>query len=707
MGKEKENRIKADARPVKNSGRYTIWSNYRKAYSWMREMEGPSYFFFHSLYVLLAVVQPFLAMAFPGAVVYLLESGREPGRILLMLAGYVLPLQGMHVAKGYLDGWCRKKQLLLRIRIGEQLFGASMDADYQALEARTGQQKLKDAESNLYFGDYRGIQAYLKVLGDFLISLFGLILYSVVTGRQSLGILALSLGAAGLAAGIHVYAGRRAVKYDEKYEKVWTDYNELGNEVLASAHGKDIRMYHMWSWFSREYESLKEEFVRWGHKWWICCKRNAGLVERGLVFVRDLLVYGYLIRQMMQGSIGLSAFLIYVGVAAGFGGWMTPMLEALNAILENNKYMTDYRAFLDFAGQPGGKACAGRPGGKACAGQPAGEACAGQPHCRPAAQPGKTHEIRLEHVSFRYEGNQEDTIRDMSLVISPGEKVALVGMNGAGKSTLIKLICGLYRPSSGRICLDGRDISEFPSGEYYRKFAVVFQDVFAFSFPLEDNVTCRERAFADGERLKSSLQEAGLWERVQRLEKKEHTYMNRDLDSDGVTLSGGEMQKLMLARALYKDAPVLILDEPTASLDPIAESWLYEKYHGLTRGKTSIFISHRLSSTKFCDRILFMEGGRITEQGGHEELMARQGAYAAMFHTQAQYYNDNAQADRETETKAETKTETKAEAKTETKAERKTEAKTETKAETKTETKTETKAETKTERNTASERRSL
>ena len=614
MGKAKETKSGTESkRAVK---RHSVRDNYHVAFSWMREIEGTSYFFLQGMEVVLAVIQPFLAMALPGAVVYLLGSGREPGKIFLALAGYVLALQGMYVARGYLRGWCKKKQMLFRLKLGTQLFGAGMEADYQLFENQSGQKMLNDAIWNLYYGNDRGIEAFLRVLGDFMRNLMGLILYSVVIGRRSPGILILSLSVTGVAAGIHAYAHKRAEKYDEKYEKVWQEYNKLGGDVLASAHGKDIRMYHMWNWFAGEFEKLKKEFIYWGYKWWKCSKGNAALAEKGIAFVRDLLVYGYLIREMMQGNMELGAFLIYVGVVAGFSSWMTPLLDALSEILENNVYMSDYRSFLEFSEEKHGED-------------------------EPVERPGQTHEIRLEHVSFRYEGKQEDTIHDLSLKIDPEEKVALVGMNGAGKSTLIKLICGLYRPSSGRIYLDGKDVSELSVRDYYKEFAVVFQDVFAFSFPLRDNVTCQGGDMADQERLRESLQKAGLWEKVQALEKKEQTYMNKDIDASGIQLSGGELQRLILVRALYKDAPVLILDEPTAALDPIAESRLYEKYYDMTREKTSVFISHRLSSTKFCDRILFMENGRITEEGNHEELLAREGAYAAMFHTQAQYYNDS------------------------------------------------------------------
>ena len=174
----------------------------------------------------------------------------------------------------------------------------------------------------------------------------------------------------------------------------------------------------------------------------------------------------------------------------------------------------------------------------------------------------------------------------------------------------------------------------------FREFAVVFQDVFTFSFPLADNVSCVDSGREDPVRLRESLEKAGLWERVRELPKQTRTSMNKELDEEGVTLSGGEMQKLMLARALYKDAPMVILDEPTAALDPIAESEMYEKYDELVKGRTAVFISHRLSSTRFCDRILFLEHGRIAEEGTHEELMQRGGAYAELFALQAKYYKE-------------------------------------------------------------------
>ena len=219
-----------------------------------------------------------------------------------------------------------------------------------------------------------------------------------------------------------------------------------------------------------------------------------------------------------------------------------------------------------------------------------------------------------------------------------------MGRNGSGKTTFVKLLCRLYDPTEGTILLNGVDIRKYDEQEYRRLFSVVFQDVFTFSFSLMENVSCAEEEATDMDRLRDSLTRAGLMEKVNGLEQGVHTPLNRDLGENGVSLSGGELQKLMLARSLYKGAPVVILDEPTAALDPIAEGEMYEKYDELLQGRTGVFISHRLSSTRFCDRIVFLENGRMVEEGTHEELMKNGGAYANMFSVQAQYYREGEEA---------------------------------------------------------------
>lgn len=244
-------------------------------------------------------------------------------------------------------------------------------------------------------------------------------------------------------------------------------------------------------------------------------------------------------------------------------------------------------------------------------------------------------EVVFEHVSYRYHGADEETLHDVSFRLAAGEKLALVGLNGAGKTTLIKLLCRLYEPTEGEICLNGINIAKYDYEEYVQIFSVVFQDFHLYDFPLDENVAAGSAV--DSGRLQRALELAGMWERIQDMPGKEKTLLGHE-NGQGVLLSGGEAQKLAIARALYKDAPFIILDEPAAALDPLAEAEVYENFNTLVQDKTAIYISHRMSSCKFCDRIIVLDGGRILEEGTHEALMKKQGRYYALYSVQASYY---------------------------------------------------------------------
>ena len=592
---------------------YSLWDNCRYALRQLRQKEGDIGMAVCGGDVALGVLLPFLEAALAGAVAAILTSGRRPEAILLLVAGYVVLLQTVRFLQGHLRNLRFKTLFLLRIDMGMDFFRKTVWMDGQSLESAQGQKKRKDAGRNLYSGNSQGIEAYTKAWCDLVMQLIGLILYGAIVGQVSLILLAILVLQTLLVSYLHTKAGKRAYAMEDEIEKKWGIFQYLRRETVIPGNGKDIRMYRMDKWFLGMFHGLIDR---------VCALIDrqqtgymaAGMAEDLLTFARSMVVYGWLIREMAAGNMTIPSFLLYVGIVAGFGAWMNGLFGAWRQILENEKLMDDYRDFMDFGVVEEGRQAPGRP--------------------------GRTHEIRFEHVCFRYEGSGEDTIRDLNLTIRPGERLALVGPNGAGKTTLIKLLCGLYRPTSGTVYLDGRDIQSLDQRAVFREFAVVFQDVFAFSFPLSDNVSCVDSGREDSERLRGSLEKAGLWERVQALPKGARTFMNKDLDEAGVTLSGGEVQKLMLARALYKDAPMVILDEPTAALDPIAESEMYERYDELVQGRTAVFISHRLSSTRFCDRILFLENGRITEEGTHGELMQRGGAYAELFSIQARYYKE-------------------------------------------------------------------
>lgn len=245
------------------------------------------------------------------------------------------------------------------------------------------------------------------------------------------------------------------------------------------------------------------------------------------------------------------------------------------------------------------------------------------------------YEFAFHDVSFSYPGTNIPVLEHVTLSFAVGEKTALVGRNGAGKTTLIKLLCRLYEPTSGYITLNGIDIRKYSYKEYTQAFSVVFQDFHLFSLPLDENIAAGTEI--DEAALQSSLAKVGLTDRVQQLPQGVRTRLYNN-NGSGVDLSGGEAQRTAIARALYKDSPFVILDEPTAALDPIAEAEIYEQFSQMTAGKTAVYISHRMSSCKFCDRIIVLDHGRIAEDGTHDTLLANHGIYANLYETQAQYY---------------------------------------------------------------------
>ena len=245
------------------------------------------------------------------------------------------------------------------------------------------------------------------------------------------------------------------------------------------------------------------------------------------------------------------------------------------------------------------------------------------------------YEFAFHDVSFSYPGTNIPVLEHVTLSFAVGEKTALVGRNGAGKTTLIKLLCRLYEPTSGYITLNGIDIRKYSYKEYTQAFSVVFQDFHLFSLPLDENIAAGTEI--DEAALQSSLAKVGLTDHVQQLPQGVRTRLYNN-NGSGVDLSGGEAQRTAIARALYKDAPFVILDEPTAALDPIAEAEIYEQFSQMTAGKTAVYISHRMSSCKFCDRIIVLDHGRIAEDGTHDTLLANHGIYANLYETQAQYY---------------------------------------------------------------------
>lgn len=324
-------------------------------------------------------------------------------------------------------------------------------------------------------------------------------------------------------------------------------------------------------------------------------------------------VYLFVCLKAWAGAFGIGMVTQYIAAITKVAGGVSSLVSAAGSMKNNAAFL---RQVFDYFDIPN-------------------DMCRG---CLPLPQKQNGgYEVEFRDVSFRYPGTEKDTLHDINLVLHPGEKLAVVGQNGSGKTTFIKLLCRLYDPTEGVILLNGKDIREYRYEEYMKVFSVVFQDFRLFALPLGENVAAG-MAY-DSARVTDCLQKAGFGERLAKLPEGPATWLYKDLCKEGVDVSGGEAQKIAIARALYKNAPFLILDEPTAALDPLAEAEIYEKLSDIVEERTAVYISHRLSSCKFCDEILVFDGGAVVQKGTHAQLLAdERGKYSELWHAQAQYY---------------------------------------------------------------------
>lgn len=406
--------------------------------------------------------------------------------------------------------------------------------------------------------------------------------------------------------------GYRHREEEAEYEKHMLYLNRRKSDLTAA---KDIRIFGLRPWLEEVHDKAMDAYTSFKQReqgvyvW-------AKITDLVLAFLLNGIAYVYLIGLVMTSGIGVAEFLLLFSAVGGFTDWVTGILGGFNTLHRQSLDITTVRECLEYP-EPF----------RFADGEPV------------KAEVGRRYEIRLENVSFRYPGAEKDTLTNINLTIHPGEKLAVVGLNGAGKTTLIKLVCGFLDPTEGRVLLDGKDIRSFNRADYYKMFSAVFQNFSLLAGTIAANVA-QDDVGIDMERVRECIQKAGLRRKIESLKDSYETYLNREVFENAILLSGGETQRLMLARALYKDAPFIVLDEPTAALDPIAESEMYQKYNEMTSGKSSVYISHRLASTRFCDRIIMIVDGGIGEEGTHEELLKKGGRYAELFEVQSKYYKE-------------------------------------------------------------------
>lgn len=377
---------------------------------------------------------------------------------------------------------------------------------------------------------------------------------------------------------------------------------------------KELLIFDMKKWFLDIYNNDLVSYKKHiGQKEIKYAKTD--MIKLILVVLRNLFVYIYIINLLVNEKMPVSYFLLYFSAINGFDSWIEGILFELSIIARKSVDITYMREFLDYE----------------------------EKFLFKEGEPIKrldTYDIELKNVSYTYPNSNKICVNHINLKMKQGEKIAIVGLNGAGKTTLIKIICGFVKPDSGEVLLNGENIDIYNKADYYRLFSAVFQNFSILAGTVANNVA-QTMEHIDYEKVKKCLKQSGLYEKIESLPDKYHTHMGKEVYDDAIEFSGGEKQKLMLSRALYKDAPIFILDEPTAAMDPIAEKMIYEQYDQLTKGKSVLFISHRLASTRFCDRIILLNDGSIIEEGTHEELLKKHGKYYELFQVQSQYYREH------------------------------------------------------------------
>lgn len=569
------------------------------------------------LLVPIAVGLRYLEIYLPSLVVSEVTAGNQLSHallsvgavMLLMLCGYLLTqalgqirTASMGVYRYKMTDLLTRKQLSLFYQTHERKDVRDLaDRAVRATQMWNGAQPLTDMVYHS-FGMVENLLGYL---------LFG----SVISFASPWLVPILTVAPA-----VNYFATRAYNKWEyANRSKMWdVDQKLIYVEMTPDnfAAGKDIRIYSMASWLKECYKDLSAKRTAWDKKETrkSFLSRIADLV---VILLRDGGAYALLISMFASGEITVEQFVLYFAAISSFAGWVGGIISGWNALHSTSLQLCDFREYTEYPEKDG-----------------TGEAKA-EDHLHTPP------EITFRNVSYRYHGAEEDTLHDLSFTVKAGEKLALVGLNGAGKTTLVKLLCGLYAPTKGEILYNGVPLSHFKREDYYRLISPVFQDVRTAFFSLAETVSCTSLENTDLQKAEACLRRAGLGEKIDSLPQGILTRLNKAVNKEGTELSGGEAQKLMLARALYKDAPLLILDEPTAALDPLAESRIYTEFNQMAKEKTSLFISHRLASTAFCHRILLLEKGVIAEEGSHAELLAKGGKYKELFDIQSCWYRDD------------------------------------------------------------------
>ena len=574
--------------------------------NWLKWDKKSLKFFF--LWVPALVLQPLVTAYIPKAMIDAIDNGVTVGDMTVIVALLSLLLTLTIWLDPFMKELVRGGARIVRMRYAVAAFRKTLTTDYVNIESFEGREKQKRAEA-FYNARFSSGADFVEQCAHFLVCVIGVIASSVLLYKVNYFMILLILLTCVCEFFLLKILKTKQSETTDNYSKLSGKFEYFYKLSKNAEASKDIKLYGFSDYLVKTAADFIYQIEHINAKY---TKQSAAIsgVRALLNLVRELVAYAYLTYLVLKNRLSVSDFIFCFGIITGFSNWI---MNLVFSFMEISRCCTDcalYREFVEESVSEG----------------------------KPEVDFGEVRSIEFSNVFFTYPASDTETIRNMSFKVNKGENIAIVGENGAGKTTAIKLLCGLYYPSEGDILINGRSSREFSSDSYFDLFSAVFQDYCFMPMTIAENITA-EQSY-DKERLFAAFDKAGITDKINSLSEKENTLMVKDVYKNAADFSGGEKQKLLLAKAVYKNAPVLILDEPTAALDPISENELYLKYNELTEDKISFFISHRLSSTRFCDRILFIKDGAVAESGTHEELMTKKGAYYRMYQTQSMYYRE-------------------------------------------------------------------
>ena len=555
------------------------------------------------------VLQPIITAYIPKAMIDCINEGATVERLTLVVALLSVLVALTTWLTPFMQELLLGSARIIRMRYAVMAFNKNLNTSYINIESLDGREKNKRA-MEFYRGYYSSSADFIETCNQMLVCIVGVITSLALIYKINIFMILLILATCAAEFFLLKYLNKKEKWVKDSRSKIFVKfdyYYKLSKDLTAS---KDIRLYGFTDYFiagiAKLITGLEDITAKYMHQ-----SVRVGSTRALLNLARELVAYAYLTYLVCRGRLSVSDFIFYFGIITGFSNWIVQLVYNYSNI---ERCCNDCRGFRDFIESTE------------------------ENKDKPSVDFDNVNSIEFKNVNFTYPNAEKRTINNMSFKVNKGENIAIVGENGAGKTTAIKLLCGLYYPTEGDILINGKNNKSFSADSYFDLFSAVFQDYNFLPMTIAENI-CATSNY-DKEKLNSAFEKAGITDKINALPDKEKSFMIKDVYKNAVDFSGGEKQKLLLAKAIYKNAPVLILDEPTAALDPISENELYLKYNEMTDNKISFFISHRLSSTRFCDKILFIKNGTIAESGTHEELMALKGAYYRMYQIQSYYYQE-------------------------------------------------------------------